>query len=51
MRNILFCHGCATKYVKMNGIKKLKKLIYTNNVTILHGALQDHQDREYLDKI
>jgi hypothetical protein len=31
MSNILFCHGYATKYVIMNGIKKLKKLIYTNN--------------------
>jgi hypothetical protein len=31
MSNILFFHGYATKYVIMNGIKKLKKLIYTNN--------------------
>jgi hypothetical protein len=34
MSNILFCHGYTTKYVIMNGIKKLKKLkklIYTNN--------------------
>jgi hypothetical protein len=32
MSNILFCHGYkVTKYVIMNGIKKLKKLIYTNN--------------------
>jgi hypothetical protein len=30
MSNILFCHGYATKYVILNGIKKLKKLIYTN---------------------
>jgi hypothetical protein len=29
MNNILFCH--TTKYVIMNGIKKLKKLIYTKN--------------------
>jgi hypothetical protein len=28
MNNIIFCHA---KYVVMNGIKKLKKLIYTNN--------------------
>jgi hypothetical protein len=26
MSNILFCQGYATKYVIMNGIKKLKKL-------------------------
>jgi hypothetical protein len=31
MSNILFCHGYDTKYVIMNGIKKLKKHIYTNN--------------------
>jgi hypothetical protein len=31
MSNILFCHGYATKYVIINGTKKLKKLIYTNN--------------------
>jgi hypothetical protein len=30
MNNILFGHGYATKYFIMNGIKKLKKLIYTN---------------------
>jgi hypothetical protein len=27
MSNILLCHGYARKYVIMNGIKKLKKLI------------------------
>jgi hypothetical protein len=31
MSNILCCHGYTTKNVIMNGIKKLKKLIYTNN--------------------
>jgi hypothetical protein len=31
MSYILFCHGYTTKYVIMNGIKKLKKLINTNN--------------------
>jgi hypothetical protein len=31
MSIILFCHGYTTKYVIMNGIKKHKKLIYTNN--------------------
>jgi hypothetical protein len=31
MSNTLFCHGYTTKYVIINGIKKLKKLIYTTN--------------------
>jgi hypothetical protein len=31
MSNILFCHGYTRKYVIMNDIKKLKKLIYNNN--------------------
>jgi hypothetical protein len=31
MSNILFCHGYNTKYVIKNGLRKLKKLIYTNN--------------------
>jgi hypothetical protein len=34
MSNILFCHGYATKYVIMNGIKKLKSLF---TVTIAWG--------------
>jgi hypothetical protein len=34
MSNIVFCHGYTTKYVIMNRIKKLKKLIYTNNCKI-----------------
>jgi hypothetical protein len=31
MSYILFCHGYATKYVIMNGIKKLKKRILLAN--------------------
>jgi hypothetical protein len=31
MSNILFFHEYTTKYVVINGVKKLKKLIYTNN--------------------
>jgi hypothetical protein len=31
MSDIIFFHGYTTQYVIMNGIKKLKKLIYTNN--------------------
>jgi hypothetical protein len=50
MSNILFCHGYATKYVIMNGIQKLKKLIYTNNF-MGNYKLQDLQDRGYLDQI
>jgi hypothetical protein len=42
MSNILFGHGYATKYVIMNGIKKLRKHIYTNNsLPYYYGVLVD----------
>jgi hypothetical protein len=39
MSNILFSLGYTTKNVLINGIKKLKKLIYTNNSLVYYYSI------------